>query len=50
VRGMAVWCLTQMGRMATLAQRAELLSDDGPVRIYEDGQLVDKRVGELAVK
>jgi hypothetical protein len=49
VRGMAVWCLTQVGGKTALAARAELRSDDGAVQVYEDGQLVEKKIGELAV-
>lgn len=47
VRGMAVWCLVQAGRRSTLATRARLLSDDELVAVYQEGQLVDKTVGDL---
>jgi len=39
VRGMAVWCLGQVGQTKPLAARFDLLSDDGPVDLYEDGTL-----------
>jgi HEAT repeat protein len=45
VRGMAVWCLGQLGRPET---RKELLSDEGEVLVYEDGELVKTSVGDLA--
>jgi len=46
-RGMAVWCLTQLGRGALLAKRRELLADEGPVEVYEDGTLSHTTVGAL---
>lgn len=39
VRGMAVWCLGQTGQAGLLAGRQNLLADDGPVGLYEDGVL-----------
>ncbi len=45
VRGMAVWCLGHLGRPET---RKELLSDEGEVLLYEDGELVRTSVGNLA--
>ena len=36
VRGMAVWCLGQMGNGKTLAHRPDLSGDRGPVDFYED--------------
>jgi len=39
VRGMAVWCLGQVGQAKLLAARPELLLDDGPLELYEDGHL-----------
>ena len=39
VRGMAVWCLGQVGQAKHLAGRLDLLSDEGLVDLYEDGIL-----------
>jgi AraC family transcriptional regulator of adaptative response/methylated-DNA-[protein]-cysteine methyltransferase len=39
VRGMAAWCLVQIGKRELLAGRADLLSDDGQVELYENGQI-----------
>jgi hypothetical protein len=47
VRGMAVWCLEQCGRAARFADRDELLADDAPVDLYEDGHLAHTNVGRL---
>jgi HEAT repeat protein len=47
VRGMAVWCLGQLGRGKLLADRPDLLSDEGPVQLYEDGLLHRTRVARL---
>jgi hypothetical protein len=46
-RGMAVWCLGQLGHTRVLAARPELLADEGPVHLYEDGFLNRVTVGEL---
>ena len=48
VRGMAVWCLGQVGRAKLLADRPDLLSDDGSVDLYEDGVLNHTSVRHLA--
>jgi HEAT repeat protein len=48
VRGMAVWCLGQVGRAQLLAGRPDLLSDEGPVDLYEDGSLKRTSVAALA--
>ncbi|MCX7707876.1 MAG: HEAT repeat domain-containing protein [Anaerolineae bacterium] len=48
VRGMAVWCLSRLGRWDLLAERAALLEDDGPVVLYEAGELNTVSVGMLA--
>ena len=50
VRGMAVWCLTQLGQAKLLAGRPELLDDQGPVDLYEDGNLNRTRVSHLLSK
>jgi hypothetical protein len=47
VRGIAVWCLGQAGRQEALAERTNLLSDDGPVNLYLDGEITHTRVGDL---
>ena len=39
VRGIAVWCLGQIGQARFLATRPDLLSDRRPVDLYENGQL-----------
>ena len=46
VRGMAVWCLGQIGRAPLLAARPDLASDDGLVELYEDGTVRRTTVGE----
>ena len=46
-RGMAVWCLGQLGREKVLADRPALLEDDGPVEFYEDREILALTVGEL---
>ncbi|MGD2215896.1 MAG: HEAT repeat domain-containing protein [Gemmatimonadales bacterium] len=48
VRGTAVWCLGRVGRATALATRSDLLSDEGPVALYQDGSLQCTSVGELA--
>jgi hypothetical protein len=46
-RGMAVWCLGELGRSGFLAKREDLLSDQGPVDFYADGPLDRTTVGRL---
>lgn len=48
VRGMAVWCLGQVGKAHVLAGRPDLLTDEGTVAFYSDGQLQPTSVGHLA--
>jgi hypothetical protein len=48
VRGVAVWCLAQAGGHDRISARGDLKSDEGPVRLYGGGKLVDTTVGELA--
>jgi methylated-DNA-[protein]-cysteine S-methyltransferase len=48
VRGMAVWCLGQLRQTKFLAHRPDLLSDQGPVDLYQDGFLNRTSVGHLA--
>jgi HEAT repeat protein len=47
VRGMAVWCLGQVGQAKHLVDRPDLLVDDGPVDSYEDGLLQRTNVGRM---
>ncbi len=47
VRGMAVWCLKQVGHAQLLAHRTDLLSDEGRVELYEDGSLQRTSVRDL---
>ncbi len=47
VRGMAVWCLGQVGQAKHLAGRLDLLSDEGPVDLYEEGLLHRTSVCQL---
>jgi hypothetical protein len=44
---MAVWCLREVGLAELLADRPELLSDEGPVDLYEDGLLSRTTVSHL---
>ena len=46
-RGMAGWCLGQLGQTQHLAQHKTLLADDSPVEFYSEGQLTRRSVGEL---
>jgi len=46
-RGMAVWCLGQIGRLDLVSDRPELLRDDGPVGLYRERTLSRTTVGEL---
>jgi len=39
VRGMAIWCLGQMGHKKILTDRLHLLGDQRPVDLYEDRSL-----------
>ena len=48
VRGMAVWCLSEVGQGACITDRPDLLSDEGPVDLYEEGRLAHTTVGCLA--
>ncbi len=47
VRGMAVWSLGRVGHAQRLANRPQLLDDDGPVELYEDGSLHRSSVKQL---
>jgi methylated-DNA-[protein]-cysteine S-methyltransferase len=48
VRGMAVWCLGNVGQTKLLANRPDLLADEAPVDLYEDGSLTRTSVRDLA--
>ena len=48
VRGMAVWCLGQVGQGNLLTDRPDLLRDEGTVNLYEDGLLHRTTVCHLA--
>ncbi len=47
VRGLAAWCLGQLGHKDLLATRPDLLKDDASVVFYDDGALNTVLVGEL---
>jgi hypothetical protein len=47
VRGLAVWCLQQVGRERLLADRQDLWADDAPLELYEQGELKRTRVCAL---
>ena len=47
-RGMAAWCLGQLGETAPLAERPVLLEDETPVTLYSGGRLVQTSVARLA--
>jgi hypothetical protein len=46
-RGMAVWCLAQVGQSGTLKGRPDLLDDQGVVFLYQDRVLKETTVGGL---
>jgi len=47
VRGMAVWCLAQIGKAKLLFDRRDLLSDGGPVDLYENQSVRPTTVREM---
>ena len=47
VRGVAVWCLDKVGRAELLADREDLLDDQGVVDLYEDGKLMSATISDL---
>ena len=49
-RGMAVWCLGQIGRADLLEGHAELFDDSAPVTLYEDSALTQTTVRELMAR
>jgi methylated-DNA-[protein]-cysteine S-methyltransferase len=46
-RGMAVWCVDQLGATSLLADKPQLQQDQGPVELYQNGALVHTTVAEL---
>jgi hypothetical protein len=46
-RGMAVWCLDQLGSSDHLGDVQPLAADSGPVDLYQAGDLARTSVGEL---
>jgi methylated-DNA-[protein]-cysteine S-methyltransferase len=46
-RGMAVWCLGEVGETSTLAQRPSLLEDEGAVFLYRDRTVIETTVDRL---
>jgi hypothetical protein len=46
-RGMAVWCLGEVGETEALAERPDLLDDQGPVQVYRNRVLENQTVGTL---
>jgi len=49
-RGMAAWCLGQVGHAELLAQRTDLLDDNEAVELYENGSLTRTNVRELVLR
>lgn len=47
-RGMAVWCLGELGRGDIVAERPELLQDDGLAGMYASRTVVQKKVSQVA--
>jgi hypothetical protein len=47
-RGMAVWCLGEVGETRVLAGRPDLLQDQGPVHLYRDRVVVETTVSLLS--
>jgi len=48
VRGMAVWCLGQLGATENLVEHRPLFSDNCLVTLYSQRQLIHKKIGKLA--
>ncbi|HSQ27934.1 MAG TPA: HEAT repeat domain-containing protein, partial [Anaerolineales bacterium] len=44
-RGMAIWCLSQMQSTAAITNKQDLLKDENPVLLYQDGQIFHFTVG-----
>jgi len=50
VRGYAVWSLGKIGRQEAKEKLERLKNDDHRLRIYEEGQLREKTVGQIAIE
>jgi hypothetical protein len=48
LRGYAAWTLGEMGNEASVTELENLKDDTSRIKFYEDGELKDKSVGELA--
>ena len=46
-RGMAVWCLSEVGETAVVKGRTDLLADEGVVHLYENRTVTETTVGAL---
>lgn len=46
-RGMAVWCLGEVGEAKVLEGRPDLLEDQGPIQLYRDRVVEETTVGRL---
>ena len=47
IRGLATWCLGQVGRSAQLDNRQDLLTDEGETVLYREGELARLSVGRI---
>jgi hypothetical protein len=47
-RGMAVWCLGEVGETRVLEGRPDLLEDQGPIHLYRDRVVEETTVGRLS--
>jgi hypothetical protein len=47
IRGMAAWCLQEVGRANLLAGRPDLIGDHEPVDLYEGGMITRTTVSQL---
>jgi HEAT repeat protein len=50
IRGLAAWCLGEAGLSASLRGREQLLRDASPLAFFEEGEIRELTVGELARK
>ena len=50
VRGMAAWCLGEVGCGERLGAHAALQTDDGTVTVFAEGELTSTTVREIAVR
>ncbi|MGM0669566.1 MAG: DVU0298 family protein [Gemmatimonadota bacterium] len=46
-RGLAAWCLGEVGEAAALEERPDLLEDPGPVQVYRNRKVEETTVGRL---